>query len=293
MLTFSLGLIMHPRNDSTEGGPHYSLVRLSATGNKQDWYQTNLPDTGTRAPQWAGTIRKLTTRLVPRAVALQGLDSDTDDSDEDLMEDDDSKVQVHHSRFRIWGMAASPGGGSTAVLVSQFNTQHPERRAVSKLMFGWRERGREDGVQVLVETAGLTTEGRLWECMYGGAAGVSRTATGSESSRATTTEADESRLRLRQQFRHVAAHQRCVFCDAELQAQGNEVKCANGHTFARCASTGLAIMGPDISRICAVCELRCLKVSELVRIAEEHDGPGTTVESSGEACGGCGGKFVA
>lgn len=52
-------------------------------------------------------------------------------------------------------------------------------------------------------------------------------------------------------------------------------------------------MGPDISRICAVCELRCLNVAELTKIAEEHFGPGTKIESSGEVCGGCGGKFVA
>jgi hypothetical protein len=52
-------------------------------------------------------------------------------------------------------------------------------------------------------------------------------------------------------------------------------------------------MAPDISRICAVCELRCLKVTELTRIADEHLGAGTMVESSGEVCGGCGGKFVA
>lgn len=62
---------------------------------------------------------------------------------------------------------------------------------------------------------------------------------------------------------------------------------------ARCASTGLAIMAPDISRICAVCELRCLKVSELKRVVETHFGPGANVQASGEVCGGCGGKFVA
>lgn len=280
------GLMMHPHDRSTtDGGPHYSLVRLSATGSNQDWYQTNLPDTGTPAPQWAGIVRKLTTRLVPRASALEGLDSDTDESDEEMAEDgDDAKVRVHHSRFRIWGIAASPGGGSTAVLVSQFNTQHPERRAVSKLMFGWRDRGEGDKTLDKPSTAGLTTEGQLWEWMYGGGPEVSRTASAG---------VDEVKSPLREQFKDVAARQRCVFCDAELQPEGNDVKCTNGHTFARCASTGLAIMGPDISRICAVCELRCLKVSELEKVAEEHHGPGTKVESSGEACGGCGGKFVA
>jgi hypothetical protein len=214
---------MHPHDDSKTGrGPHYSLVRLSATASNQDWYQTNLPDTGTPAPQWAGTIRKLTTRLVSRASALEGLDSDTDESDEEMVEDDEAKVQVHHSRFRIWGIAASPGGGSTAVLVSQFNTQHPERRAVSKLMFGWRDRAEDGEGQGRASTAGLTTEGQLWEWMYGGGPEVSRTA--SES-------VDEGESPLREQFKDVAAHQICVFCDAELQPEGNDVKCTNGHTF--------------------------------------------------------------
>lgn len=52
-------------------------------------------------------------------------------------------------------------------------------------------------------------------------------------------------------------------------------------------------MAPDISRICAVCELRCLKVAELKRVVETHFGPEANVQASGEVCGGCGGKFVA
>ncbi|KAI5463201.1 hypothetical protein BGZ63DRAFT_505263 [Mariannaea sp. PMI_226] len=285
------GVIMHHHDGlTTSTGPHYSLVRLAATANNQDWYQTNLPDTGANPPQWAGKIRKLTTRVVSRASALEGLDSDTDESEDEIVaEDDESKLQAHHSRFCIWGMAASPGGGSTAVLVSQFNTQHPERRAVSKLLFGWRDQEDYRSVQSQEATPaeGLTTEGQLWEWMYGGGRAVPGTTAGNK------TMAEEGDSRLREQFRGVVARQQCVFCDARLQTEGNDVKCMNGHVFARCASTGLAIMGPDISRICAVCELRCLKVSELIRLAEEQYGPGTKVESSGEACGGCGGKFVA
>ncbi|KAK7409457.1 hypothetical protein QQX98_008365 [Neonectria punicea] len=284
------GLVMHRRDESTKAAtPHYSFVRLSAAAGNQDWYQTNLPDTGSNPPQWAGKIGKLTTRLVSRASALEGLDSDSDSEDE-LMEEDGPKLQVHQSRFRIWGMAASPGGGSTAVLVSQYSTQHPERRAISKLLFGWRSRTEEqDSVQNLTATSttGLTTEGQLWEWMYGGGPEVPGTTLENKAS----AEVRESPLR--EQFKDVIVKQRCVFCDSTLQTAGDEVNCNNGHLFARCASTGLAIIGPDISRICSVCELRCLKVSELSRIAEEQFGPGTKIESSGEACGGCGGKFVA
>lgn len=62
---------------------------------------------------------------------------------------------------------------------------------------------------------------------------------------------------------------------------------------ATCAATDLAILKPGVSRICSVCELRCLKVSELVRIAHESLGPEVSVGLSGEVCGGCGGKFLA
>lgn len=51
-------------------------------------------------------------------------------------------------------------------------------------------------------------------------------------------------------------------------------------------------MAPGVSRVCSVCELRCLNVSELSRVAKDHLGPETVVESAGDVCGGCGGKFL-
>ena len=51
-------------------------------------------------------------------------------------------------------------------------------------------------------------------------------------------------------------------------------------------------MAPGISRLCAVCGLRCLKVSELSALAKEYIGPDAVVDSAGDVCGGCGGKFV-
>ncbi|KAH7165584.1 peptidase C13 family-domain-containing protein [Dactylonectria macrodidyma] len=279
------GLVMHRQDQlSNATVPYYSLVRLSATASNHDWYQTNLPDTGANPPQWAGKIKKNTTRLISRASALEGLDSDSDDSEDEPMDEGESKLQVHQSRFRIWGMATSPGGGSTVTLVSQFSTLHPERRAISKLMFGWRD---ETEIEEVKSSKELSTEGQLWEWMYGGGSEVPGTTVVGKMS----TGVRDSPLR--EQFKEVIAGQRCVFCDSTLQTEGHDVKCENGHSFARCASTALAIMGPDISRMCAVCELRCLKVSELSKIAEECIGPGTRVESSGEVCGGCGGKFVA
>ncbi|EXK35351.1 hypothetical protein FOXG_06333 [Fusarium oxysporum f. sp. lycopersici 4287] len=281
------GLLIHDQGITHTGSvPYYSIARLSATSRNQDWFQTNLPDSEASVPKWATRIRKHTTRLVARAVALEGLDSDSDDSEDDLMDDDAAQLQVPESRYRIWGMVHSPGGGTTAVLVSRYSTLHPERRALCKLMFSRRdeERGEYDAV---TPTKPLTTEGQVWEWMYGNAPEV----LGTTATRKISPELNNSLLR--EQFRDIAASQHCVFCDAALRLEEEEAKCENGHLFARCASTGLAIMAPDISRICAVCELRCLKVAELKRVVETHFGPGANVQASGEVCGGCGGKFVA
>ncbi|KAF5020505.1 hypothetical protein F66182_7468 [Fusarium sp. NRRL 66182] len=285
------GLMIHDLDQIVTGPvPYYSIVRLSATVNNQDWFQTNLPDAEASLPSWAARIRKHTTRLVSRATALEGIDSDSDDSEDDLMEEDTPELQVPESRYRIWGLASSPGGGTTAVLVSRYSTQHPERRALCKLMFARRDQDqREDGTHGDAGTSAtsLTTEGQVWEWMYGNGPEVLGTTAKSKIS----PELHNSPLR--EQFRSVAENQHCVFCDAALRLEEDEARCEKGHLFARCASTGLAIMAPDISRICAVCELRCLKVTELARVAEKHFGPGAKVESSGEVCGGCGGKFVA
>lgn len=67
---------------------------------------------------------------------------------------------------------------------------------------------------------------------------------------------------------------------------------ANLSYVATCTATGLAIMAPGVSRVCSVCELRCLNLSELSRMAKEYLGAETVGESSGEVCGGCGGKFL-
>ncbi|KAF4999144.1 hypothetical protein FGRMN_2672 [Fusarium graminum] len=282
------GLMIHDHGATTTGPvPYYSIVRLSAMMRNEDWFQSNLPDTESDVPKWAARIRRHTTRLVPRSVALEGLDSDSDDSDDDFMDEDTTQSQVPESRYRIWGLAHSPGGGTTAVLASRYSTQHPERRALCKLMFSRRDEEPDSEGGVVVSSKHLTTEGQVWEWMYGNGPEVLGTTTTSKIS----PELHDSPLRA--QFSGIAANQQCVFCDTALRLEENEAKCENGHMFARCASTGLAIMAPDISRICAVCELRCLKVAELSRVAEEHFGPGAKVESSGEVCGGCAGKFVA
>lgn len=106
--------------------------------------------------------------------------------------------------MRIWGLARSPGGGSTAILATPLLTQRPMRGAWaahrSRVLFGWRTRVGEpdvaDGSSSTNTTItnnndddhhktsstsnaaatrtinDLTTEARLWEWMYGGAPGI-------------------------------------------------------------------------------------------------------------------------
>jgi hypothetical protein len=213
----------------------------------QDWFQTNLPDEEAAVPKWAARIRRHTTRLVPRSVALEGLDSDSDDSEDDFMDEDTTQLQVPESRYRIWGLAHSPGGGTTAVLVSRYSTQHPERRALCKLMFSRRdeERGAEGGT--VVPSKRLTTEGQVWEWMYGNGPEVLGTTITSKIS----PELHNSPLR--EQFRSIAASQQCVFCDMALHLEEDEAKCENGHIFGKQSILCLlcaAILTPLDSTMC-------------------------------------------
>lgn len=104
---------------------------------------------------------------------------------------------VYPHNMRLWGIVRSPGGGSTAVLATSLLTQRPMRDAWgarrSRVLFGWRTRvGEAAAAEVEVEagandseetsssstsgpiatTDGLTTEGRLWEWMYGSGPGI-------------------------------------------------------------------------------------------------------------------------
>lgn len=99
--------------------------------------------------------------------------------------------------MRIWGIARSPGGGSTAVLATPLLTQRPMRGAWSahrsRVLFGWRTRVGEpegDGSSSITTNNNndnnddttnaaatrtindLTSEARLWEWMYGSAPGI-------------------------------------------------------------------------------------------------------------------------
>ncbi|KAJ6782271.1 hypothetical protein PWT90_00594 [Aphanocladium album] len=314
------GLVVHHAELSSRPSiPHYSLVRQSCTATNQDWFQTTLPGDETPIPQWAEDLGQRSIRRIPLTRALRGKDIDSDDSDDEededqeagnerldattgpgigavadgdvqMQEPDSSERQVHPCRFRLWGLAASPGDGCTAAVVSKYNTQHPNRRDRCEVMFGWHvpgDGGEEGTGQQKTMPARATTEARVWEWMYGRGPEVPGTT-------ATTDIMSLARSvsTLRRQFRDVLPRIRCVFCDSALQEKGAEAVCVKGHSFATCVSSGMPIMAPGISRVCAVCGLRCLQTAELARLAKEHLGQDVSLDMSAEICGGCGGKFI-
>ncbi|KOS17455.1 hypothetical protein ESCO_002896 [Escovopsis weberi] len=299
------GLVIHPPDPRMKPEvPHYTAVRLSATPTNADWYQTNLPEHLAPLPQWAEDLGDQTARLVGRGAALEGVDSDFD-SDSDDAEDSHAPsrpagLQVHPHRFRLWGLALSPGGACSALLASRHSTQHPDRRGFCSVHFDWRvPDGRAAPTTTLtsttattsaststtVTTTPLTTEGRMWEWMYG----MGDDVPGATSRRAARSTAGARSRILREQFRHVAIQLPCAFCGSKLHLQADKATCQSGHPF----TSGVPIMAPGISRVCGVCGLRCLKVSELEKLAGAYALSAEGIAAAfGEVCGSCGGKFV-
>lgn len=297
-----LGLVVHQRDSASQAAvPRYSLVRLSATATNQDWYQTNVPEEISELPQWVRRIKNQTNRVVTRVAALEGLDTDSDDSEDDMMammmmmedDGDSSKLRVHPYRYRIWGMAASPGDGTTAALVSRTGTQHPDRRSRVKLVFGWREGtdGNEAALRVnKSRSRKLTTEGQLWEWMY---------ANGPEVPGATVRMdniiTDYHGSALRTQFREVLPKQCCVFCDAPLSSEHDEAQCTNGHSFGTCWLSFLFLLDTNRRRsrmrsyrssyhgprhFAHVCCMRA-PVSQSIRVGQDGRGASGARNSSG------------
>lgn len=231
--------------------PYYSLVRLSATSTNLDWYQTNLPEEN--LPQWVEDIGDQNARLVSRRAALYGVDSDfeSDSEDEDKTMQEapqapaEPVLQVHPYRFRLWGLAKSPGDGCTAVLASKHDTQHPDRRGVSNVHFDWQVSADADDKPQRVRPISkpLTTEGRVWEWMYGLGGDVPGVTPGYKASSRR-----QKANPLRTLFKHVAKSLPCVFCEARLSIKDDVATCENRHAF----GTGSSCFLPSL-----LCLTRC------------------------------------
>ncbi|KAL2164792.1 hypothetical protein VTH06DRAFT_88 [Thermothelomyces fergusii] len=221
--------------------PLYTLIRMSATATTHDWYQTNVPPPSDPAadprPQWVRTIAQKLEVQVPVDMHLtrnydddsesDGSESGSDDDDDDdgdgdldldgdfdsLADDEGGATngstgatvldvpEIHPHRYRLHGLALSPGGGVTAVLASTHSTQRPERggwhTVRSSVLFGYTPRRKRqprrgpDAAATVVPLpvrpafmtdAGpspaaraaaqhydrLTTEAKLFEYLYGG-----------------------------------------------------------------------------------------------------------------------------
>lgn len=234
LLSILSGIIVHhPDREHKPSVPWYSLVRLSATAKNLDWFQTTLPEEVAPFPQWAETISEQAARLVSRATALDGVDSDDEsesesDHDPDIEMDKDNNepaIQVHPHRFRFWGLASSPGDRCTAVLATKHSTQHPDRRGLSTIHFGWQISAEEGEPQPRPISRHLTTEGRAWEWMYG----LGDVVPGTASDKQTATTFRHSPLR--DFFKEVALNPTCVFCDTKMRLVDNNAVCENEHAF--------------------------------------------------------------
>ena len=283
------GLVIHPAGAlaSRPPFPLFTAVRASATSLNNDWYETNLPDpalatsataataaTSRILPKWVKKISAATARSVPRTRALEGLDpdssSDSDsDSDSDMglgpdgyggsddapVEDHESSIMVCPERYGLAGLAQSPGGGCTAVLGARYDTAHPCRRPVFRVLFGRGYSGSPDVATTTtavqnntaaaaasatsegVEKGTLTAEGRVWEDMYS----KSSTAKhhhhhhhGQESAAQAANgngDGTSPSSRLRALFAPLLERQTCVFCDQRLDGDGFEATCPDGHVF--------------------------------------------------------------
>jgi hypothetical protein len=224
-------LIVHKPDPAEKPSlPQYSLVRLSATPTNQDWFETNRPDLDAPNPQWADRINRQLNRTISRLEAMSEpmYESDSDDdSDFEMADDNGTTRQVHPCRYRIWDFAASPGQGSSAVLISKHGTVHPERRGISTVLFSWQPRSGEttDLQKQQQPDHRLTTEGLMWEWMYGAGGEVPGATKGSESNPENKVDS------LRELFKDVAAKQNCVFCESEFQIGHDVATCRNGHSF--------------------------------------------------------------
>jgi hypothetical protein len=233
LLTRLSGLRIHPPNPAAKDPvPLYSLVRSSATGTNHDWFQTNIASVQASAPQWAARIRQATQKRISKVESLEPIDTDSDSDDSDDNEPENKNVvrDIHQYRYRIWGLVSSPGGATTAVLVSKYNTQYPERRGASRIYFDWKLREDEgEPAGVAAPVSNMTTEGRVWQWMYGNGQPVDGT---TKSNRGSTL-GDASDSPVRALLDAYAADQQCVFCNSPLENDGSEARCANDHSFGK------------------------------------------------------------
>lgn len=267
------GLIIHPPSLSqTTETPIYSLVRLSATHENDGWYQTNLPlppnpEDGVVGPKWAEEINHIVEHQLPRALAHRlandlgsvrsdagsddgdnGGDEDEDERSEfdpnDAMAGIDTEDQVHVNRVRIWGMTASPGGGVTAVFITQYGTMWPGRDTFAghkcRVLFGRYDSNADENEDANTTLAmkKLSTEARAWEWMYGGGPPVAGVGAGIS----TPAQERNKQIALKDHFAMVSRSQVCSFCELPLEPVDKSSRCQRGHIFGKHSESCLMLL---------------------------------------------------
>ncbi|KAK3987554.1 hypothetical protein QBC44DRAFT_294718 [Cladorrhinum sp. PSN332] len=338
--------------------PLYTMIRMSATPSNTDWYESNVPPpklptnepSFDRQLQWVRSIAQKLDIMVPVDMYLRGSytgDSDSDVEGEDEDDDDagldddfggaDETVdygegatlsaydsgasgvpEIHPHRFRLHGLTLSPGGGCSAVLVSNHSTQHPERggwhTVKSNVLFshlprvpkGWKgdavsqvEEGQGEDMTIdpQMSAAGAqeekagekpkgirTTEGQLFEYLYG---------SGPEVPGVHYPIPVDPKSSLAQLFAAALEKQTCELCGARVnQRKGDLSGCGKGHYFGRCATSGLAVQLPGVTRSCGSCGLRTIRPEVLLAKVPEDIREQVRKAVGDGVCGGCGGKFL-
>ncbi|KAH7031639.1 uncharacterized protein B0I36DRAFT_243745 [Microdochium trichocladiopsis] len=310
------GLVIHPSSTLEQNpAPPFSLVRLSATHTNADWFQTNTSSgsSANERPQWATDILLSVGRSLPRSMAYLPRksfavdDSDPEDeSDEDedwafdtyndglggddtlTKQGEDALSPVYTTRMRVWGMQASPGGGSMAVFVTEHDTIKPERSTFAglrcKILFGQTHQpGRADLGKDAVEKPRLSTEAQAWEWIYGH---------GPAPPGVDDAIYDFGSDELKSRLTDVAVSQTCSFCNANVLPTGTHSRCTNGHSFEMCAATNVPILAPGLSNTCGVCNSKCLRLDVIDKMLEAHPHREEILALiSPTFCGRCGGKF--
>lgn len=312
---------------------------IMTDGGRSEEYDTR--------PQWARDIQQKIDISVPVNMQMKhGFEGDSDseedeeegseseaelDDDEDGHDDEGEDTEnedntrppipeINPHRYRIHGLTSSPGGGMTAILASHHSTQHPERggwhTVRSTIMFGYKpiQQARSSHLQPPVpnddiEIAPLTTEGKLFEWLYGGGPPVpgvnfprgtstypspSQTSETEDPDKSAAAAAEQRKAQIKALFRPAIGAQKCDLCGTRMteNRRGALSGCEKGHYFGTCATSGLAVQMPGITRSCGACGLRTMRTEVLVgkMPAGMRD---AVMRAVGEGvCGGCGGKFL-
>ncbi|KAK4171949.1 hypothetical protein QBC36DRAFT_304882 [Triangularia setosa] len=208
--------------------------------------------------------------------------------------------EVHPHRFRFHGLTLSPGGGASAVLVSAHSTQHPERGGWhtqrSQVLFGYQPRRVSDRLRDLSidDTnlnfslmSSLTTEGNLFEYLYGGGPQVPGVH--------YPLSSDPRHAHVAQIFAPVVANQKCEVCGAAINQRMVEddlIGCEKGHFFGICALSGLAVQKPGMTRSCGTCGFKTMRPEILLQKVPENIKDRVKGIIGRGSCMACSGKFL-